>query len=91
MYVNNTAGYNSTDYAFGISYCKNTYNDPHYYNIHDNNVTVYNADYAVYLLDDESVSGKVINNTLIAYNTGSNTGDNAVCVDENNVGVDNNN
>ncbi|MBQ7927145.1 MAG: hypothetical protein IJ287_00120 [Methanobrevibacter sp.] len=91
IYVNNTAGYNSTYYAFGISYCQNTYNDPHYYNIHDNNVTVYNADYAVYLLDDESVSGKVINNTLIAYNTGSNTGDNAVCVDENNVGVDNNN
>ena len=77
--VNNTAGYNANYYAYGISYCQNTYSQ-HYYNIHDNNVTVYNGDYAVYLMNDTSVSGDVEDNTLkaIINATTSNEGDDAV-------------
>jgi hypothetical protein len=76
--VNNTAGYHAGYCAYGISYSQSTPLN-HYYNIHDNNVTVYNGDYAVFLIDNDFVTGKVINNTLIAYkDSGNNAGDNAV-------------
>ena len=76
--VNNTAAYATNNYAFGISYAQST-SGSHYYNIHDNNVTVYNADYAVYLLNNNFVSGTVNNNNLIAITgSGNNTGNNAV-------------
>lgn len=77
--VNNTAGYHANYYAFGISYCQNTYSQ-HYYNIYENTVTVYNADYAVYLMNDTAVTGEVVGNTLIAVinSTTQNSGDNAV-------------
>lgn len=86
--VNNTAAYATNNYAFGISYAQST-SGTHEFNIHDNNVTVINGDYAVYLLES-FVSGNVINNTLIAYtDVGNNTGDDAVSADETYVEVDN--
>lgn len=76
--VNNTAGYHAGYYAFGISYAQSTPNN-HKYNIHNNNVTVINGDYAVYLLNSTSVSGNVKNNTLKAItSSGNNTGDGAI-------------
>ena len=76
--VNNTAGYHANDYAFGISYAQST-SGSHYYDIHNNNVTVVNGDYAVYLLNSTFVTGQVIDNKLIAVTgSGNNTGNNAV-------------
>lgn len=76
--VNNTAGYTFNNYAFGISYAQSTPRN-HYYNIHNNNVTVINGDYAVSLLKNNSVRGQVVNNVLKAIkNYGNNTGNNAV-------------
>jgi hypothetical protein len=63
--VNNTANYTYGNYAFGISYAQWT-NHTHYYDIEDNTVTVYNGDYAVYLMNDTSVGGNVEWNTLKA-------------------------
>ena len=63
--VNNTAGYFDEVYAFGISYAQ-WLDGNHNYNIHNNNVTVINGRYAVYLLDDDEVSGTVNYNNLIA-------------------------
>ncbi|WP_458403263.1 hypothetical protein [Methanobrevibacter sp.] len=87
--VNNTAGYFDEVYAFGISYAQ-WLDLNHYYNIHNNNVTVINGRYAVYLLDDVEVSGTVNNNKLIA-NTGATnyTGNNAVSVGNMVINVDN--
>ena len=77
--VNNTAAYATNNYAFGISYAQSTAGT-HEFNIHDNTVTVYNADYAVYLMNDTFVSGDVEDNTLKAVinATDSNEGDDAV-------------
>ncbi len=77
--VNNTAGYNSTYYAFGISYCQNTYSD-HYYYIYQNDVTVYNGDYTIYLIQSNNPDSYISNNyNLIAYtNTTSKTGDDTI-------------
>ena len=86
--VNNTAGYHANYCAYGISYCQNTYNNPHYYNIHNNNVTIINGDYAVYLLAGST--GSVMDNSLKAIGNGTKTGDSAVSaqppvtVDDNN-------
>ena len=76
--VNNTAGCTDETYAFGISYAQWLDWD-HYYNIHNNNVTVINGKFAVYLLDDDAVSGTVNNNYLNATcGSSSNIGNNAV-------------
>ena len=76
--VNNIAGYHAGYCAYGISYSQSTPLN-HYYNIHNNNVTVVNGDYAVYLLNNNLVSGTVNNNTLKAITgSGNNTGNNAV-------------
>lgn len=61
--VNNTAGYNETYYAFGISYAQWT-NHTHQYDIQDNHVTLINGDYAVYLLNSTDVYCRVMYNTL---------------------------
>ena len=86
--VNNTAGYHANYYAFGISYCQNTYSD-HYYNIHDNDVTVYNGDYAVYLMNDTSVSADINDNTLKAITnaTTPNTGEDAIFAPTATIGI----
>ena len=88
--VNNTAGYHKNYCAYGISYCQNTYSQ-HYYNIHDNNVTVYNGDYAVYLMNDTSVTGDINDNTLEAITNSStpNTGNDAIFAPTADVGINN--
>lgn len=87
--VNNTAGYNSGNYAFGISYAQ-WINGTHYYNIHNNDVEVINGDYAVYLIDENVVTGKVIDNDLVAYtNNSTKTGDAAVSANGDYVSIDN--
>ena len=63
--VNNIAGYHEGYCAYGISYSQSTSGN-HYYNIHNNNVTVVNGDYAVYLLKNQEVTGSVTNNHLVA-------------------------
>lgn len=75
--VNNTAGYHEGYYAFGISYCQNTYSD-HYYYICQNDVTVYNGDYTIYLIQADD--GSFINNnvSLIAYANTTKTGDSTI-------------
>lgn len=79
IYVNNIAGYHSGYYAFGISYAQYISGN-HEYDIYDNNVTVLNADYAVYLINSTVVSGHVMDNTLkaIQNSTSMVTGNNAV-------------
>ncbi len=87
--VNNTAGYASGNYAFGISYAQ-WINGTHYYNIHNNDVEVINGDYAVYLIDENVVTGKVIDNDLVAYtNNSTKTGDAAVSANGDYVSIDN--
>lgn len=75
--VNNTAGYHANYYAYGISYCQNTYMD-HYYYIYQNNVTVYNGDYTIYLIQADD--GSYINNNcnLTAYANTTKTGDSTI-------------
>ena len=83
--VNNTATYTSGDHAFGISYCQPTDSD-HYYYIYQNNVTVYNGNYTVYIIDANG--GVVEHNNLLA-NDGTTTysGNSTVVVPANiNVG-----
>ena len=75
--VNNTAGYNPSNCAYGISYSQSTPGS-HYYNIHNNNVTVINGKFAVYLLTT-NVQGSISDNTLKGITTlGTNTGNNAI-------------
>jgi len=89
IHVNNTAGFASGNYAFGISYAQ-WLNGTHYYYIHNNTVDVINAEYAVYLMNNTNVTGAVTSNNLIAYtNSGSNEGDEAVYADDENVYIDN--
>ncbi len=75
--VNNTNDYAQDTYAFGISYCQNTYMD-HYYYIYQNNVTVYNGDYTIYLIQADD--GSYINNNcnLTAYANTTKTGDSTI-------------
>ena len=70
--VNNTNPYTSGDYAFGISYCQPT-SSYHYYYIYQNNVTVYNGNYTIYIIGADN--GLVEHNNLEADNgTAVNTG-----------------
>lgn len=73
IHVNNIAGYDESNYAFGISYAQYTANN-HYFYIYKNNVIVDNATYAVYLLSANDTT-KVQKNGLTTTNF---TGDNAV-------------
>ena len=74
--VNNIGNYVANEtYAFGISYCQETIG-PHWFFMQDNDVTVYNGDYAVYLIGWSR--GSVTDNTLIAYGNTTQTGDDAV-------------
>ncbi|WP_407393046.1 hypothetical protein [Methanobrevibacter sp.] len=77
--VNNTAGYHANYCAYGISYCQNTYSD-HCYYIYQNDVTVYNGDYTIYLIQSDNPDSYISNNcNLIAYtNTTSKTGDDTI-------------
>ena len=77
--VNNIAGYDSTYCAYGISYSQETYTGRyHKFDIFDNDVIVYNGDWAVYLADSTD-GNAVTNNTLIAVtDSGNITGDDAV-------------
>lgn len=63
--VNNTANYHKGDYAFGISYCQPTDTD-HVYQVYQNNVTVFNGDYCIYLIQADEGS-YITDNNLIAY------------------------
>ena len=67
--VNNTGSYTSGDYIFGISYCQPT-NGPHYYYIYENNVTVYNGRYTVYIID---ANGEIIEHNTLLANDGTTT------------------
>ena len=82
--VNNTAGYVADNYAFGISYAQYIAGN-HAYTIRNNNVTVVNGDYAVYLINDtNAVTGSIKDNALIAITAlGNNTGDNAISAGSN--------
>lgn len=75
--VNNTAAYVTNNYAFGISYAQSTSGN-HNYNIHDNNVTVVNGDWAIYLL---SVNDIEISNNIL--NTTTHSGDDAIKIGDN--------
>lgn len=89
--VNNTGEYTpGSTYAFGISYCQNT-TGPHAFSIDHNNVTVYNADYAVYLYEYWT-SGSVNSNKLLTMvgNSTNKSGNYAVYANEDKVEVYNN-
>ncbi len=70
--VNNTNPYTPGDYAFGISYCQST-SSQHHYNITYNNVTVYNADYTIYLMSADPVT-VIEHNNLTAVGVTTKTG-----------------
>ena len=74
--VNNTAGYHAGYYAFGISYAQSLPGG-HEYNIHNNNVTVINGDWAIYLLSATKL--EIENNIL---NTTAHSGDDAIKIGE---------
>lgn len=59
--VHNTGNFTTGDYAFGISYCQET-DGFHYYYIYQNNVTVCNGDFTIYLAQADS--GSYINNNV---------------------------
>lgn len=81
--VTNLETYTAGNCAYGISYAQ-WINKTHNYNIHNNNVTVVNGDYAVYLLNDTDVSGSIKDNALKAITaSGNNTGDNAISAGSN--------
>lgn len=85
--VNNTEPYASGDYAFGISYCQWT-DYEHYYYIYENNVTVYNGNYTIYLISSTYPDSAIYNNTnLITYigNT-TKTGDSTIYAPDLNYG-----
>lgn len=63
--VNNTANFATDDCVYGISYCQETDGLHHYY-IYQNNVTVYNGEYTIYIVSADG--GSIGNNvSLIAY------------------------
>ncbi len=70
--VNNTNPYASGSYAFGISYCQYTSGD-HHYSITYNNITVYNADYTIYLINANPVT-TIEHNNLTAVGSTTKTG-----------------
>jgi hypothetical protein len=61
IYVNNTAGYDQSYCAYGISYSQST-SGGHLFNIQGNTVTVVNGKYAVYVI---SSSGSVVSNNKL--------------------------
>ena len=69
--VNNTAGYDSSNCAYGISYSQAT-SGSHYYEIENNTVCVNNADYTIYL--DSPATGIIQGNNLTAIGTTTKTG-----------------
>lgn len=69
--VNNTAGYDSSNCAYGISYSQPTSGN-HYYEIENNTVCVNNADYTIYL--ESPSTGIVQGNNLTAIGTTTKTG-----------------
>lgn len=85
--VNNLGNCTDSTYAFGISYCQNT-TGPHNFYIDNNNVTVHNGNYAVYLYDEGS-HGRVNSNTLLTTidDLTNNYGDYAVYADEFEVNI----
>ena len=70
--VYNTNAYAQNNYAFGISYCQYT-SGQHIFNITYNNVTVYNADYTIYLMSADSGTS-IVHNNLTAVGTTTKTG-----------------
>ena len=77
--VNNTAGYNSSNCAYGISYSQPTYSsDEQFFDITYNDVIVYNADWAVYIIENAAGNYVYYNNLTATTNNGNITGDNAV-------------
>lgn len=74
--VNNLGNCTNDTCAFGISYCQNT-TGPHNLYIEDNEVTVNNGNFAVYLYEEGSY-GYVTFNTLIANGITTKTGNGAV-------------
>ena len=83
--VNNVAAYVESNYAFGISYCQ-WIDGTHIYDVYNNNVTVVNGQYAVYMTSYTTES-TIANNTLT---TTSKTGDAAVEIDRDENEVNNN-
>lgn len=73
--VNNTNGYVSNYCAYGISYSQSTSGD-HWYYITSNNVTVYNGDYAVYIIYADG--GIIEHNNLTAIGNSVQTGNNTI-------------
>ena len=69
--VNNTAGYDSANCAYGISYSQAT-GGSHYYEVENNTVCVNNADYTIYL--DSPATGIIQGNNLTAIGTTTKTG-----------------
>ena len=69
--VNNTAGYVSGYYAYGISYAQSTGNS-HYYDVQNNTVRVNNGDYTIYL--ESPATGIIQGNNLTAIGTTTKTG-----------------
>lgn len=74
--VYNTNPYANGSYAFGISYVQSTPLS-HEFHITYNNVTVYNADYTIYILSGSS--GNIEHNNLTAIGNSTNTGNNSIC------------
>lgn len=75
--VTNVADYAPGNFAFGISYAQ-WLGGSHYYNIHNNNVTVINGDYGIFLLNDTLVSGKIEYNTVTAIGNTTKHGNDAI-------------
>ena len=73
--VNNTAGYDSANCAYGISYSQST-SGSHYYDIENNTVCLYNGDYTVYL--DSPATGVIQGNNLTAIGTITKTGNTTI-------------
>lgn len=71
IYVNNTAGYDSSNCAYGISYSQTT-GSSHYYDVENNTVWLYNGDYTVYLASP--ATGIIQGNNLTAVGTSTKTG-----------------
>lgn len=88
--VNNTAGYEDNYCAYGISYSQETYTDDgHIFEIFNNDVIVYNAHFAVYILENADGNNVKYNNLTATSPTGNITGNDAVYAP--NLDVDYNN
>jgi hypothetical protein len=79
VYGNDIVVYNTNangNYAYGISYCQYT-SGPHYYTITYNNVTVYNANYTIYLMSANNGTS-IEHNNLTAVGTTTKTGNGTI-------------